>query len=79
MIKQIFIYINPINWFYWVSSKLRKYYTDIDVYNFYFYISKRAARCPQCVINKKCIDCSCEVPEIFLEKKDCKNWKNELE
>jgi hypothetical protein len=76
IINKVLLYLNPINWFYWINSKLRKIYTPKDIYQFYLYIADRAAICSPCMKEGKCIHCTCKVPQMFFEKKECHNWNN---
>ena len=69
-------YLDKKNWtlrnvYYVLQSFLRRFYTKKTVTR----IADKAAKCPECWENGACLECGCEVFEMFKSDKSCPNEK----
>lgn len=71
-LKNIKSYIQG-NW----RAALLEYYPDgLDKHieeQYYWRIQQVTEKSPECIENKKCKICSCEIPELFMADKACEN------
>lgn len=67
--------INPTKWRifarYLKLKALKKEYGEFKVPEYREQIVYRMNKCPECVIAKQCVNCTCKSPELFYDKD---NW-----